>query len=132
MENTSLMERRIKRGDMFYAKLKFGVGSEQTGNRPVLILQNNMGNKYSRTVIVALITSQVTKKAELPTHCLIQAQNGLRWDSLVLLEHIQTIDKSRLTEYLGTLKAEYIYKVDRALAISVGLKYYENVDLFPR
>jgi mRNA interferase MazF len=116
------MERRIKRGDMFYADLMFGVGSEQNGCRPVLIIQNDTGNKHSNTVIAAIITSQTVNKAKMPTHCFIKAQQGLGRDSLILLEQIRTIDKARLREYIGTLDDETMDKVDKALGISVGLK----------
>lgn len=116
------MERKIARGDLYYADLTPGVGSEQSGCRPMLIIQNNRGNKHSRTVIAAIITSRAKSKAELPTHCLIKAQQGLERDSLVLLEQIRTIDKSRLREYIGTLGGEDMSRIDRALAVSVGLK----------
>jgi len=107
---------------MYYANLTFGgVGSEQYGCRPVLILQNNFGNKHSRTVIVAAITGKTESKAKIPTHCLVKMQNGLDRDSLVLLEQIRTIDKTRLRQYIGTLDDDTMNEVDRALAISVGL-----------
>jgi len=115
------MERGIRRGDMFYADLTSGVGSEQNGFRPILIIQNNAGNKYSRTVIAAIITSRVDSKAKLPTHYPIKAQQGLERDSLVLLEQIKTLDKRRLREYIGTLDDETMNEVDKALAVSVGL-----------
>lgn len=116
------MEKKIKRGDMFYADLPFGIGSEQCGYRPVLIIQNDTGNKYSRTIIAAIITSKTENKANIPTHCHIEAQQGLERDSLVMLEQIRTMDKARLKEYIGTLDAEAMNKIDRALAVSVGLK----------
>ena len=116
------MERKIKRGDMFYADLTCGVGSEQNGCRPVLIIQNDIGNKHSSTVIAAVITGQTTSKSQIPTHCYIKAQQGLERDSLVLLEQIRTIDKLRLREYIGTLNDEIMDKIDNALSISVGLK----------
>ncbi|MDI9501459.1 MAG: type II toxin-antitoxin system PemK/MazF family toxin [Bacillota bacterium] len=116
------MNRKIRRGDMFYADLTLGVGSEQSGCRPVLIIQNDTGNKHSNTVIAAIITSRISTKAKLPTHVPIKAQQGLGHDSLVLLEQIRTIDKMRLNEYIGTLDSEAISQVDRALAVSVGLK----------
>ncbi len=116
------MERKIRRGDMFYADLTPHVGSEQFGFRPLLIIQNDIGNRHSKTVIAAVITSKVKSKAKLPTHCKIAAQQGLGRDSLVLLEQIRTIDKERLCEYIGTLDSEAMQKVDKALAVSVGLK----------
>ena len=108
---------------MFYANLTFGgIGSEQSGYRPVLVIQNDIGNKHSKTVIAAIITSRMENKAKMPTHCPIKAQQGLGRDSLILLEQIRTIDKERLKEFIGTLDGEAMSKVDRALAISIGLK----------
>jgi len=116
------MERTIRRGDLFYADLTAGVGSEQSGLRPVLIVQNNIGNKYSGTVIVAAITSKTKHKRVISTHVRIQAQNGLARVSYILLEQIQTIDKARLKEYIGKLDDRAIRKVNKALAVSVELK----------
>ena len=111
----------IKRGEIYYADLSPVVGSEQGGIRPVLIIQNNVGNKYSPTVIAAAITSRGTK-AKLPTHIKLYAQeSGLSKDSVVLLEQIRTIDKTRLKEKMGTLSPYEMYKVDEALSISFGL-----------
>ena len=116
------MERKIKRGDMYYANLTFGgIGSEQSGRRPILIIQNDKGNKHSKTVIAAAITSKTESKAKIPTHCPIKKQQGLERDSLVALEQVRTIDKTRLREYIGTLDSKTMSKVDKALAISVGL-----------
>ena len=114
------MEREVKRGDMFFAAMS-GVGSEQSGYRPVVVLSNDIGNDRSGTVIAAVITSH-TDKAKMPTHCRIKAQQGLGCDSLVLLEQIRTIDKLRLKEYIGTLNGEAMGRIDKALAVSVGLK----------
>ncbi len=111
----------IRRGDIYYADLSPVVGSEQGGVRPVLIIQNNVGNKYSPTVIAAAITSRGTK-ADLPTHIRLYADNsGLSKDSVVLLEQIRTIDKKRLKEKMGTLGTYDMDKVDEALSISFGL-----------
>jgi len=115
------MDKTIRRGSMFYADLTSSIGSEQSGYRPVLIIQNNTGNKHSQTVITAVITSRMTHKAKLPTHCPIAQQQGLNKDSLVLLEQIRTIDKIRLKKYIGMLKATTMTEVDKALAISIGL-----------
>lgn len=121
------MNRKIRRGDIFYADLMPGVGSEQSGCRPILIIQNDTGNRHSSTVIAAIITSRISTKAKLPTHAPIRAQQGLGHDSLVLLEQIRTIDKMRLKEYIGTLDSDAIRRVDRALIVSVGLtKGMEN------
>ena len=107
---------------MFYANLTFGgIGSEQSGYRPILVIQNNTGNKHSKTVIAAIITSRMENKAKMPTHCPIKAQQGLGRDSLVLLEQIRTIDRARLKEYIGTLDGDAMCEVDKALAVSVGL-----------
>ena len=113
----------IKRGDMFYADLSPVVGSEQGGIRPVLIIQNDIGNKHSPTVIAAAITSQ-TGKTKLPTHIEIgSVNNGLKSDSVVLTEQIRTIDKSRLKEKIGHIDDEKIItKVNNALGVSFGLE----------
>ncbi|MBO8138019.1 MAG: type II toxin-antitoxin system PemK/MazF family toxin [Desulfotomaculum sp.] len=112
---------QIKRGDIFYADLSPVVGSEQGGTRPVLILQNDIGNQYSPTTIVAAITSQIAK-AKLPTHVEISSgMSGLNRDSVVLLEQIRTIDKSRLMQRVCTLNADLMSKVNRAIEISLGI-----------
>ena len=108
------------RGDIYYADLNPVVGSEQGGDiRPVLIIQNDVGNKFSPTVIVAAITHR--KKSELPIHVTIKNAEYLKKDSIVLLEQIRTIDRSRLREYIGCIDNVNMIKVDKALAISVGL-----------
>ncbi len=111
----------VKRGDIFYADLSPVVGSEQGGMRPVLIVQNDMGNKHSPTVIAAAITSQVGK-ARLPTHIELSGQScGLSRDSVILLEQIRTIDKSRLRERMGSLTEPQMNEVDNAIVVSFGL-----------
>lgn len=111
----------VKRGDIFYADLSPVIGSEQGGVRPVLVVQNDIGNKYSPTIIIAAITSQINK-AKLPTHVEITApEYGLPKDSVVLLEQIRTIDKKRLREKIGRFNEEMMRLVDEALKISVGL-----------
>lgn len=116
----------IKRGDIFYADLSPVVGSEQGGVRPVLIVQNNIGNRFSPTVIAAAITSQKSK-ANLPTHIQLSAHDsGLTRDSVVLLEQIRTLDKRRLKEKMGTLDLNSMNQVDQALSISFGLGDEEN------
>ncbi|MEZ0536247.1 type II toxin-antitoxin system PemK/MazF family toxin [Caldicellulosiruptoraceae bacterium PP1] len=111
----------IKRGDIFYADLAPHIGSEQGGIRPVLIIQNDVGNKYSPTVIVAAITSQIGK-AKFPTHVEISAgEFGLSKDSVILLEQIRTIDKIRLKNKVGKLSEEMMLKVNQAILISLGL-----------
>ena len=111
----------VKRGDIYYADLSPVIGSEQGGIRPVLIVQNDVGNKYSPTVIAAAITSQINK-AKLPTHIEVNAQMyGLSKDSVILLEQVRTIDKKRLKEKIGRLDDELMNKVNEAISISFGL-----------
>jgi mRNA interferase MazF len=111
----------VKRGDIYFANLNPVMGSEQGGVRPVLILQNDVGNTYSPTTIVAAITSKI-KKAKLPTHVEIPAEKSkLDRDSVVLLEQIRTIDKKRLEEKVAHLDLETVEKVNEALLISFGL-----------
>lgn len=111
----------IKRGDIYYADLSPVVGSEQGGIRPVLIVQNNVGNKFSPTVIAAAITSQQSK-ANLPTHIPLNADtSGLARDSVVLLEQVRTIDKKRLKEKMGTIDERSMNAVNNAISISFGL-----------
>lgn len=111
----------VKRGDIYYADLSPVVGSEQGGIRPVLIVQNDIGNRYSPTVIAAAITSQ-REKAKLPTHIEVRGEScGLAKNSVVLLEQIRTIDKRRLKEHMGTLDDSSMSLINRALSISFGL-----------
>ena len=111
----------VKRGDIYYADLSPVVGSEQGGVRPVLIVQNDVGNKFSPTVIAAAITSQ-RDKTNLPTHIRVDADGcGLSKDSIVLLEQVRTIDKQRLKEKMGSLDSGSMNRIDRALSVSFGL-----------
>lgn len=111
----------IKRGDIFYADLRPVVGSEQGGVRPVLIIQNDMGNRHSPTVICAAITSKMNK-AKLPTHVEITADKyGIVKDSVILLEQVRTLDKSRLRERVCHLDDDILKKIDQALLISLAL-----------
>lgn len=115
------MPNPVKRGDIYYADLSPVVGSEQGGMRPVLIVQNDTGNRHSPTVIAAAITSQ-TGKARLPTHIELSARSyGLSRDSVILLEQIRTLDKSRLRERMGQLDAPTMDRVNNAIAVSFGL-----------
>lgn len=111
----------MKRGEIYYADLSPVRGSEQGGIRPVLIIQNDVGNKYSPTTIVACLTTKCTEKHKLPTHILLNKDCGLPKDSMALLEQIRTIDKSRLTNKIGKLNEEDIHKVEKALMISIGV-----------
>ncbi len=111
----------VKRGDIYYADLSPVIGSEQGGVRPVLIVQNDVGNKYSPTVIAAAITSQ-KYKTQLPTHISVNSGGcGLAKDSIVLLEQVRTIDKTRLKEHMGTLDNSEMTRIDKALSVSFGL-----------
>lgn len=111
----------VHRGDIYYADLSPVVGSEQGGVRPVLIVQNDVGNKYSPTVIAAAITSR-HDKANLPTHIEVDAQgSGLLKDSVVLLEQVRTLDKHRLREKMGKLDSESMNRIDHAISVSLGL-----------
>jgi mRNA interferase MazF len=111
----------IRRGDIYFADLSPVVGSEQGGTRPVLVLQNDIGNQYSPTTIVAAITSQISK-AKLPTHVEVTSKSsGLEKDSVILLEQIRTIDKSRLKEKITFLNDESMDRVAQAIEISLGL-----------
>ncbi len=119
----------IRRGDIYYADLSPVVGSEQGGIRPVLIVQNNMGNRYSPTVIAAAITSK-TSKNKLPTHIEVSAEGGIKSEngcglaknSIILLEQIRTLDKQRLKERMGKLDETTMHRVDSAIGISFGLR----------
>ena len=115
------MEKSIKRGDIFYAELNPVIGSEQGGIRPVLIISNDTGNRYSPTVIVAAITSRVQTKAKLPTHIEVNDFEGLDKNSVVLLEQIRTIDKQRLKQYMGMMPDNIMARVNKALAISLAM-----------
>ncbi|UQS82854.1 type II toxin-antitoxin system PemK/MazF family toxin [Bombilactobacillus folatiphilus] len=108
----------IKRGDVFFADLSPVVGSEQGGMRPVLVVQNNVGNKYSPTIIIVAITGRIDKP-KMPTHVGITRKDGFSKDSVILTEQIRTIDKQRLKEKVTTLSAQKMLLVDKALRVSV-------------
>ena len=117
----------VRRGDIFYANLSPVVGSEQGGLRPVLIVQNDVGNKYSPTVIAAAITSR-QQKANIPTHIAIGADStGLSKDSVVLLEQVRTIDKRRLKEKMGSVDEAAMSRVNEAISISFGINNHNNL-----
>lgn len=116
----------IQRGDIYYADLTPVIGSEQGGIRPVLIIQNNVGNRHSPTVIAAAITGNI-KRTHLPTHVRLRGSAcGLFRESTVLLEQLRTLDKTRLSEYMGNIGADKMREVDAALYISVGLATPRN------
>lgn len=116
------MRKAIRRGDLFYADLNPVVGSEQGGIRPVLVIQNDVGNHFSPTVVAAAITSRKAKNS-LPTHILLENVPGLAPTSLLLLEQLRTIDRKRLRGYIGRISKEKMLEIDAALAISIGLGY---------
>ena len=116
------MRKAIRRGDLFYADLNPVVGSEQGGIRPVLVIQNDVGNHFSPTVVAAAITSRKAKNS-LPTHILLENVPGLAPTSLLLLEQLRTIDRKRLRGYIGRISKEKMLEVDAALAISSGIGY---------
>ena len=115
MKNTYL------RGELYYADLGTGIGSEQNGYRPVVIIQNDVGNRHSPTTIVAAISAQIKTKANLPTHYHLKQRSGLVQPSIVMLEQIRTVDKTRLVQYIGKLPDGEIKGLNHALAISTGL-----------
>lgn len=120
-------ERSFRRGEIYVADLSPYVGSEQGGIRPVIILQNNLGNIFSPTLIVAPLTSKY-KKRNLPTHYLIEDAEELKTTSLVLLEQIKTIDKRRITEYVGQASKDDIKNIEKALTISLGFEIPVEID----
>ena len=111
----------IKRGDIFYADLNPVVGSEQGGIRPVLVVQNNVGNRYSPTVVVLPLST--AKKHYLPTHIHIHGSEALPKDSVILAEQIRTIDRNRLRDYIGSLDAEMMNEINKAMKISIGVDF---------
>lgn len=112
----------IYRNNLHYADLEPVIGSEQGGVRPVLIIQNDLGNKHSPTVIVAPLTNLKNDKQNIPTHVIIKSFAKIRFDSIILLEQIRVIDKSRLKSFLGKVDEEKMKEVDKALAIAIGLE----------
>jgi mRNA interferase MazF len=115
------MKHRIMRGEIYYADLNPVLGSEQGGIRPVIIIQNDTGNKYSPTVIVAALTCKNNGKPKLPVHCFID-KYGLKLPSVILLEQLRTIDKSRLRQYVGIVSSDVLDKINKALLISLDLR----------
>lgn len=111
------------RGDMFFADLSPIIGSEQGGRRPIVVIQNNIGNQHSPTVIVAAITSRIATKTKLPVHVELPCGLGLEKNSIALLEQIRTIDKSRLEDYIGKLNERTMQRIDKSLGVSVGLSH---------
>ena len=123
-------QRDIKRGDIYYADLSPAIGSEQAGLRPVIVLQNDIGNKYSPVVIVAAITSKQKSKG-MKTHIKIGRNCGLDRDSVIMLEHIRTIDKSRLEKYISSADDADMYKVNKGIIVSFGLQERYGAEFAP-
>lgn len=117
---------RYIRGDIYYANMEPHVGSEQGGERPVVLLQNDMGNKHSSTLIIATLTSKVDKKLNLPTHVLLDQNPGLKVPSIVQLEQIFTIDKRRVQRFAGQTSSEEMDRIEAALKISLGMNLSSN------
>ena len=113
---------KVKRGDLFLADLSNTVGCEQSGVRPVLIIQNNKGNRYSPTTIVACLSSKIYTKVKLPTHYLLSELNGLKYPSMVLCEQIKVIDKNRLIKRIGKLDKRDMHHIDTRIRVSLELK----------
>ena len=116
------MERKINRGDIFYAGLDGTVGSEQSGIRPVIVVQNDVGNKYSPTTIVVPLTKKIRLKINQPTHLWINPFGNIRYDSIVLTEQIRVIDTSRLKEKIGKMNDKTMQEIDKKILIALGLK----------
>ena len=112
-----------RRGDIYYVDLNPVIGSEQGGSRPVVVIQNNSGNRHAPTLIVAMITSKTSKNGQLPTHYLLKENPALDEPSVVLLEQLRTIDKRRVREYLGRTSKREMLAIDKALVKSLSLNY---------
>lgn len=121
-EKANIMERNITRGDIFYANLDGTIGSEQSGIRPVIVVQNDIGNKYSPTTIIVPLTKKVRLKLNQPTHFWINPFGNIRFDSIVLTEQIRVIDKSRLKEKIGVMNNKVMQEIDNKILIALGLK----------
>lgn len=118
------MNKTYLRGEIYFANLEQGIGSEQEGYRPVVIIQNDVGNRHSPTVIVAAITSRKETREKLPTHFYVGEESGLDRPSVVMLEQLRTLDKQRLDKYVGRLDQKKLAELDNALAISLDLKHH--------
>ena len=121
-EKANIMEKNITRGDIFYANLDGTIGSEQSGIRPVIVVQNDVGNKYSPTTIIVPLTKKVRLKINQPTHFWINPFGNIRFDSIVLTEQIRVIDKSRLKEKIGVMNNKAMQEIDNKILIALGLK----------
>ena len=121
-EKANIMEKNITRGDIFYANLDGTIGSEQSGIRPVIVVQNDIGNKYSPTTIIVPLTKKVRLKINQPTHFWINPFGNIRFDSIVLTEQIRVIDKSRLKEKIGVMNNKAMQEIDKKILRALGLK----------
>ena len=117
---------QYSRGDIYYANMEPHVGSEQGGERPVVVLQNDTGNKYSPTLIIATLTSRVDKKRHLPTHVLLDHNPGLKVPPIVQLEQIFTIDKRRVQRFAGQVSEEEMNRIEKAIKVSLGMSREEE------
>ncbi len=115
------MENEYYRGDIFYANLDTAVGSEQGGTRPVIIVQNDIGNKFANTVIIVPLTKKIDRKVKLPTHIVIKKFKGIKYDSTALTEQIRVIDKRRLIRKVGKLQENSMQKINKAISIAIGI-----------
>lgn len=120
------MEERIYKGDIFYATLDGTIGSEQSGTRPVIIVQNNIGNKFSSTVIIVPLTKKTKFKINQPTHYWLKPFGNIRYDSIVLTEQIRVIDKCRLKQKIGIIKKEIMQEIDEKMMIALGIDNIET------
>lgn len=122
------LEKRINKGDIYYANMNETVGSEQSGVRPVIVVQNDIGNKYSQTVIIVPMTSQIDSKMNQPTHYYLKAFGNIRFNSIVLTEQIRAIDKQRLIEKIGNINYKIMQEIDEKIMIALGMKKFEKVE----
>lgn len=116
------MKKGVNKGDIYYANMNGTVGSEQSGTRPVIIVQNDIGNKYSPTIIIVPLTSQTDLKMSQPTHYYLKAFGNIRYDSIVLTEQIRAIDKQRLKEKIGNINHKTMQEIDEKMMIALGIK----------
>ena len=116
------MENKHYRGDVFYANLDTVIGSEQGGTRPVIIVQNDIGNKFANTVIIVPLTKKIDSKVKLPTHIIVKKFKGIKYDSTALAEQVRVIDKTRLVRKIGKLQERTIKRLNKALAIAIDIK----------
>ncbi len=117
-----MLKNEIKRGNIYYAKLDGTVGSEQNGLRPVIVVQNDIGNQFSPTIIVVPLTSQIGFKMRQPTHCYLKAFGNIKYDSIVLTEQIRVIDRQRLKEKIGNINDKTMQEIDKKIMIALGIE----------